>query len=354
VRHTEYLDDVNGLLAFGINPAVQVYALNPGLITSFPWLGNMAAGYEQYKWKKLSFRYRARCGTSTNGTVYFSTQLDSNDPDFASKEEMYAYAGTKSTMPWLDMTHDCLLGRADYMKKYFIRTGDLAEGEDSQLYDSGKFSFVPITTVAGFFMGELLVDYEVELYNPKMNVADVGAGANITTSATGTPSTPFAGIQNIVEWGASEFVKLTGNNAVLFNQPGLYQLVCRFTATVGAIPSMTVTQNGDIATNGDEYSSTTTSATYTTWVLVGVAGATLVFLLGGTPTLIAGAVKVSSTPLALASLLGAFTVASAADADSMSRRFKKRRMRFIVRPVSDRKENREPSRSRSSERLPDW
>lgn len=331
VRHTEYLDDIVSLASWSVNPAIQVYALNPGLVTSFPWLGNLAAGYEQYRFKKLAFRYRSRTGTGTSGTVYFSTQLDSADPDFASKEEMYAYSGTQSTAPWIDMTHNCLLARGDYLKKYFIRTGELDSDEDSQLYDSGKFTFVPLQSVAGVLFGELLVDYEVELFNPKMNVADVGAGAQLTTAATGTSGSPFAGGLTRLLWGAADFVGLS-SNAITFAQSGLYQISVRFqssAANMAPTDATVVSDTGDVGINTvDFHGSSSSQWDWRAWVLVGTAaGASLVFAFTA-GTLIAASIKISSAPVALAALLGGFSVSLPEVKASMERRYKRRKVKF--------------------------
>jgi hypothetical protein len=338
VSHTEYLDDILGQTTFQIDPTVQVYQINPGLITSFPWLGNMAAGYEQYRFKKLRFRYQPRVGSSTNAVVYFSTQLDSNDADFSSKEEMYAYAGTKSSSVWVEMYHDCLLGRGDYMKKYFIRTGDVAMDDEIQLYDVGKFTFVAITASANLFVGELLVDYEVELFNPKMNVLDVGAGANFSNAATGTSVDPFAGAITRALWGAADFVKLT-TDSIQFVQTGLYNLSVHFTST-GSLVSLTPDKDGEITVNSEHYNTPTTTSYgyYVAWVLVGLTGALITFQFGGGAA-ITSLVKVNSSPLALAANLGVFTSTKAGVVESMNRRYRKRRIKFALVEAGDRKEN---------------
>jgi len=332
IRHTEYLDDINSLASFSIDPAVQVYALNPGLTTSFPWLGNMAAGYEQYRFKKLIFRYRARIGTGTGGSVYYSTQLDSNDPDFGSKEEMYAYSGTQSTTPWLDMAHNCLLSRGDYLKKYFIRTGELAADDDSQLYDSGKFTFVPIASSAGLYLGELLVDYEVELFNPKMNVADVGAGADFVSQGSGTYNTPFTGTILKALWGAADFVGITDNKTITWQQPGLYQVSMSFDATTSLSGSPGYTITGDAATASvyKVYGGGTDLASMVFWILVGLAGTAIVVTAGTAGAGVFTAVKITSAPLALAASLGAFSVSDKETLNRLNRRFQKRKIRFVV------------------------
>lgn len=221
VRHTEYLDDIYGMINFAINPAVQVYELNPGLLTSFPWLATVAAGFEQYRWRKLCFRYRSRIGTGVQGTVYYTTQLDSADPDFGSKSEMYAYVGTNSTNPWLDMNHNCLLKRGDYLKKYFVRTGDLSSGQDSQLYDTGKFTFVALGNTDNQFMGELLVDYEVELFNPKMNIASVGVASTLVADAASV-IVPFGGGVSDQRWAPARDWTVTAQGLLTFLNKGLY------------------------------------------------------------------------------------------------------------------------------------
>jgi len=175
VKHTEYLDDLSAHNDFFIDED-QIYSLNPGRAIDFPWLSSIAQNFEQYRFKRLQFRYMTRASTSASGTVYMSTQLNPADSNFADKQEMYSYTGTTSNMVWSSNTHNCLLKRSDPYKKYFVRVGDLASGQDIQLYDQGKFSWVMIGPTTGV-LGELLVDYEVEFFNPKRSPASMPGSA---------------------------------------------------------------------------------------------------------------------------------------------------------------------------------
>jgi len=172
VKHREYLTDVLLQTEFDVVEEQQVYFLQPGLANEFPWLATIAGNFEQYRWRKLCYTYRARAPTSQAGTVYMATQLDVNDSTFSNKEQMYNYTGTTSNNVWTSFTHDCLLRRGDYLKKYFVRVGDLdpSAGQDQMMYDQGKFTYVALGT-ANVYGGELLVDYEIEFFNPKTSPA---------------------------------------------------------------------------------------------------------------------------------------------------------------------------------------
>jgi len=170
VSHTEYLDDITGLQDWDITSDAQVYILQPGLATEFPWLAPLAANFEQYRWKKLIFHYRTRSPSTTAGAVYMGTQYNVNDANFSSKAAMFNYVGTSINEVWTSYSHNCLLNRADYLKKYFVRVGDLdtGAGQDPQMYDAGKFTYVPVSNPTGI-VGELMVEYVVEFFNPKSN-----------------------------------------------------------------------------------------------------------------------------------------------------------------------------------------
>jgi len=315
IRHVEYLDDIYAFINFAVNPNYNVYSLNPGLTTSFPWLGNVAVAYEQYRWKKLRFRYRTRRGTATSGTIYMTTQLNSADPPFATKEEMYAYSGTRSTSAWLDMECDCMLGRSDYLKKYFVRSGPLGVTADVQLYDSGNFTFVGMADSDNLYVGELLVEYEVELYNPKSNIADVGSGFNsITTS--GSIADVLAGSTS-EKWGPIDSVDL-GVNAIKFAQAGLYQLGIWCDNASGPITAFYLQVPPTAATSQEINSHSGPYGTITTWLLVMAANTIINIVVAGAGTYETN-VKVTTAPMGLAPLLPNFAVAEMGLADAKAR-----------------------------------
>lgn len=168
VKHTEYLQDLTALADWDISSINQVYILQPGLASEFPWLAPIAANFEQYRWRKLIFHYKARAPTTQGGALYMGTQLNVEDANFSDKASMFNYVGTTINELWTNYSHNCLLRRGDYLKKYFVRVGDLAPGQDQLMYDQGKFTYVPVSG-SQVVVGELLVEYEIEFFNPKSN-----------------------------------------------------------------------------------------------------------------------------------------------------------------------------------------
>lgn len=300
IAHTEFLDDVNFVTLFDLSEDYNVYELNPGLTSSFPWLGTIAAGFEQYRWKKLKFRYLTRSSATSSGTIIMATQKDSADPMFASKEEMYAYSGVQSNVRWNDADHDALRFNSDYMKKYFVRTSDLKEGQDAQLYDYGKFTFIGLNqTGAAGFGGELMVEYEVELFNPKMNVDLVGS--TLAFEGKGNESKVLGDADLVVDSGLRNFVSTNEGKGLRFNYPGIYQVGVELalSAAVNVVNSWTAgTKFSQVA---EQYSAANVLM-QTFYVWTAYPDALFNYGLSAAATTISK-VKVSSVPMSLASLL---------------------------------------------------
>lgn len=225
VKHREYLTDITTTATFG---TYQV-DLNPGLTTAFPWLGTLGSLFEQYKFKSLKFVYRNRCGTNTNAQVLMATQYDSQDNAFASKQEMYEYAGCQSAVAWADAVHNCDLKRGAYMKKYFVRTGAIPSGTDVREYDVGQFNLAALSTTGGTFVGELLVEYEVELFNPKSNYLTMGYYQFLNSSAFTNTTNIMAGTMiTVIDSFPLMYKPTTTTTSVLIPNPGLYTVMyCR-------------------------------------------------------------------------------------------------------------------------------
>jgi hypothetical protein len=55
------------------------FPVNPASGNIFPWLSGVANHYESYKFRKLAFKYHARCPTSTAGVVGMAFDFDVQD-----------------------------------------------------------------------------------------------------------------------------------------------------------------------------------------------------------------------------------------------------------------------------------
>lgn len=172
VRHREYLQPIVSVTAF---TGAGRYVVQPGLTDNFPWLGQIAGAFENYLFKDIKYVYRNRQGTTSNTTIYTATQYDVSDPEFSSVEEIMTYSGARSEVSWRDFAVDCNLKKGRAYKKYLIRTDALSSGMDYQPYDQALFTICAVGPSAGTYCGDLLVEYTIHLWNPKMNPNLIGA-----------------------------------------------------------------------------------------------------------------------------------------------------------------------------------
>jgi hypothetical protein len=191
--------------------AVQSYALNPGLPDSFPWLSTQASGWEQYCFHRLKFEYVTRCSTATAGSFILSPEYDPTDPPPASALSAANVMDSVEDAVWKDMACDLNIAAMYPLgPRKFIRTSRIAG--DIRTYDSGTFHLCAVTNPAtGTALGNLWVEYDVELFVPQTLVAAPAASslayfrpsANVTYTSTVSRNQTFATVVvDSLDWGA--------------------------------------------------------------------------------------------------------------------------------------------------------
>jgi len=178
ISHRELVTSYNVL---GNKPNFQVgttLSINPGLVASFPWLASQAQGWEKYRFKRLSFHFVTRSGTSNPGVVIMAPDYDASDPAPVNELLLTSKKGCKEAAQWQTFMIELdkkLLGR-----ECFVRVGNLGFNQDVKLYDIGNLYVgdVGTTQVAGAILGSIWADYEVELIQPDISnvISSLGSG----------------------------------------------------------------------------------------------------------------------------------------------------------------------------------
>lgn len=228
IRHREYLQPIVEVTSF---TGAGRYIIQPALVDNFPWLGQIAGAFENYLFTDIKYVFRNRVGTNANATVYTATQYDVSDPEFSSVEEIMTYAGARSEVVWKDFAVDANLRQGRAYKKYLTRTAALPSGQDYQPYDSALFTICCVGGSAGAYVGDLLVEYTIQLWNPKQNPNLLGAfGVNslfALASGTVAGATPFLGYNSNKTSNftpSNEPVVDETKNTITFPQAGAYDI----------------------------------------------------------------------------------------------------------------------------------
>lgn len=184
ISHKEFLGDViSSSSASTFN--LKSYPINPGLDASFPWLGQVAGNFQQYKIMGMAYEFRSMSADALNSTntalgqVIMATNYDALAPLFQSKAEMENSAYAQSIKPSSSCLHliECDTSTLPISELY-LRTGDNPPNSDLRMYDLGNFQIA----TNGFQgtnvnAGELWVTYQIMLLKPKISDAlgeDVG------------------------------------------------------------------------------------------------------------------------------------------------------------------------------------
>jgi len=211
IRHREFIADVTGSVGY----ANTLYPVNPGNLSSFPWLSSLAANYEQYVFHGLVYEFKSTSADALNstntalGTVIMSTEYNVNNPLFTSKLQMENYEFTTSCKPSECMLHpiECDTTQTP-TRVFYTRPVQGLLTNDLRFVDMGNFQIATVGMQAVATIGELWATFEVELIKPRLfsAVASVGGSGMWSMSAV-SPATVFNNhtplLSNAIAWDSS-------------------------------------------------------------------------------------------------------------------------------------------------------
>jgi len=198
-RHREYLQDISASIVF----TSIVLPLNPGIITTFPWLSAVAQHFEQYKFRGMIFEFKSLASdavlssatSSALGSIVMATQYNSLSPPFPDKFTMENYEFANSNKPSISFIHPVECQRAQTpVYELFVRGEAAPAGSDIRLFDLGNFQISTVGMQAALgVVGELWVTYEVECFKPKISnpIAQDALVDHFLLSTSATNTNPF-------------------------------------------------------------------------------------------------------------------------------------------------------------------
>jgi hypothetical protein len=201
VCHREYIGDITGTAAFNNN----LYPLNPGVDTTFPWLQGVAINYQEYRIHGLMFEFRPLITDfvtgGSPGVVIMSTSYNSDLPRYATKQAMENAEFATSTKPTLALRHmvECDPGQTPTSMGY-VRGGPIPPGQDLRSYDLGTFQFATQNNPTQN-LGELWVTYCIEFYKPTLDLSNLStdtASVHIVRANVSSAAPVGATAQNLV------------------------------------------------------------------------------------------------------------------------------------------------------------
>lgn len=221
IRHREFVQD---LTAANSSFAAYLLAINPGVTSTFPWLSSQAIRYESYLFHKLHFIYEPMVSTSTNGSLMLAVDFDAADSVPANKTAMMANQSAVRTSVWNSVTYKAREANlAKFGVQRYTRGNNRPTGTDVKTYDIGNLIYAWVgSPTSQTTLGELYVEYDVELFTPQIDSS--------TTVANQPSQTTVLSFNN----GVAQLVALiTGSNSplmwILDGTPGFMQLAMNLT-----------------------------------------------------------------------------------------------------------------------------
>lgn len=247
VTHREFVQDI--IVPAAPNEAnfnVVKIPLNAGLRSVFPWLSNLAGNYQEYQFIGCVFEFRSlssdSAATLPMGSIVIASNYDTADPNYSDKRHMENSQFCVSGKPSANLIHPIECDPSvTFVPIKYTRTGGLASGTDSRLYDHCNVQVatqgLPAGT-GGSVIGELWVTYEVALYKPQLGVAaalrDHYYGTTATAGAITTGSVFGAAVASAAAVGprggafAGLGTQLTNSSGITFpadTAPGKFEIV---------------------------------------------------------------------------------------------------------------------------------
>ena len=199
IRHREYVTDINATNALF---EIRKFALNPGMASTFPWLSQIAASYDEYDMNGLIFTFVSTSqssNTSNNslGTVIMCTNYNASAVTFPNKVQMMEYDSAQSARQDRNQSHgvECDPKKSSGFEILYVRQETPPAGQDIKTYDLGNFQLATSSVMGSgatgttypVQVGELWVTYNVTLRKPKLSLGvlmdSAKRGANLLAAS---------------------------------------------------------------------------------------------------------------------------------------------------------------------------
>lgn len=209
ICHREFIQDVDGTTAFGSN----LFHVNPGDSTLFPWMSKIAQRFTKYKFHGLLFQYvptSSSIGSATNpslGTVVMSSNYDPDADAFPTKQAAESAIHTISVPPCNAATHTVECAPAeDTIKFKYVRNPSVnVANSELRFSDHSLFQLSTAGMQSVYKIGELWITYDLELIDPLLSGDSLGSDVNQVScgrESAGLESTIFIK-DNLIDahWG---------------------------------------------------------------------------------------------------------------------------------------------------------
>lgn len=237
VSNREYITDISTINGFTLN---LNRIINPGSSILFPWLAPIAQRYEKYSFKSLKFCFESTSSTNTGGSVILAVDPDSSDAPPANKQQMLAWRMSNRSAPWDRSTLECK-SICSLPPLYVLYGSVQPANTDIKSYSIGTFYCGTQAAAVVSDVGELYVEYVVDLMIPNQEVPPVVSGGVVPTATTGMAGSSMFGsvapkiLANIpIKWNA-------GTNTMNLSAVGdiLVDLVGKSSGAMGAQGALT-------------------------------------------------------------------------------------------------------------------
>jgi hypothetical protein len=242
IVHREYIDEIIGGAGSPSAFNGQIFDINPGQASTFPWLSKIAANYESYSFKKLKFDYETEAASSLGGSLVMAVDYDATDAPPLTKQQAMAYRGSVRSAPWAACQHSSMLQDLSKLKTNFIRPGAQPAGTDLKTYDIGKlFVISQGVGASAATLGELYVEYEVWLLTPVydgIGSSVVVGGSAFSDLGNGDDANPFGPNDDVTD-PQSVAVRVDNASIIYYDQPGEYIVTIDVKGTGLGFPILT-------------------------------------------------------------------------------------------------------------------
>lgn len=166
IIYREYLGDVYTHPTTAGAFSIASFAINPGLVSTCPWLAPIAQQYEQWTPNGIVFEFKSTSSeyvaTQALGSVIMATEYDVLDAAFVNKQEMLNSAYSNEAKPSQRIVHGVECDPRDNpLRIFYVRAGAVSS---SQLrdYDVGTFYIATQGgATANLNLGSLYIHYDL-------------------------------------------------------------------------------------------------------------------------------------------------------------------------------------------------